>query len=277
MNNEFIISLASYGRRLNIVKETLESLLYQFVQPMKIVINIPKDHYANAPNDLKTFIDSNSIFELNLITEDLGPHNKYFTVFQKYKDYDIITVDDDYVYHSFLTWDLLKKKEEYPNSVIARSVHHLSYDQDNIPLMENDWSYFCTWIPKPSHELLAIGANGVLYPSEIIKKLNINDSNIEDIKNIFYGDDIYLKYLEDKNDIKVCYAPCVCMDCSLHKYPDVIETALYHENIFGGRNNEYMKLFPCTKRDNDADNKGGIDFSYFRNNYRKYRIGIKTE
>lgn len=279
MENNLIISLATYGERLKVVKQTLESLLKQLIQPTKYVINVPKDHYINAPEDLKEFINNNSIFELNLVEEDLGPHNKYFTVFQKYKDYDIITVDDDYLYHCCLVQDLLAKHRQYPDVVIARSTHHLSY-RDNKLLPQITWCYFCKVIPKPSYELLAIGANGVYYPSEVIKKFNISEANIADIKNILYGDDIYLKYLEDKNDVKVCYAPCTCMDKSCHHCEEISSTALYKDNVFGGRNDEYIKLFPCTKRDDDPENQKGIGISQFKKNWaeiKRYQARKKAE
>ena len=57
---------------------------------------------------------------------------------------------------------------------------------------------------NPSFNLLATTGSGTLFPPDI---LNISDDNIKEVIKCITADDIYLKYLSRKRNIKIVWVP----------------------------------------------------------------------
>ena len=134
--------------------------------------------------------------------EDLKPHKKYFYAMQEFSDKIIITVDDDLIYDENLISDLYNSYKKYPNCVSARRVHKMT-QKDNKIESYNNWLWEYKNELNPSHSLLATGCGGVLYPAHIFPKETFNKDDIK--KYCLNTDDIWLKFMELKNDIKVVF------------------------------------------------------------------------
>ena len=131
--------------------------------------------------------------------KNLKPHLKYFYAMQKYRDYIVVTVDDDIVYPKDMLESLYNSYKKNPMVVSARRVHRIKKDANGKILPYKKWDYECRTVTSPSLELFATGVGGVLYPPDILK---ISDENLTDIYNVLTADDIYLKYIE-KNESSV--------------------------------------------------------------------------
>ena len=172
------------------------------MKPSKIVLSLYKEDILFLPNYLKDLINNKSI-ELIVTDIDLKYHKKYFYVMKKYRDYAIIIIDDDIIYTNDLIETLYNSYLKYPNYIHARRVHKIITNYNNKVLSYNKWLQNYTFELNPSFYLFA-ASGGTLFPPNI---LNISDENIDEIYKCITADDIYLKYLSRKRNIKILWVP----------------------------------------------------------------------
>ena len=93
---KIILSLTSYKHRLKNLNLVLESIFNNTMKPSKIVLTLYKKDSFFLTEYLKDLIATNRI-ELIITDTDIKSHKKYFYVMKKYRDYAIITIDDDII------------------------------------------------------------------------------------------------------------------------------------------------------------------------------------
>lgn len=241
MNKKIIVSLTSYGLRLKYVSKTIFSILNGTFKNIHIVLTIAKKDIAFMSSELKLFVD-NKFIELLIIDNDLGPHTKYFYVMKKYKEFPIITIDDDGIYDPKLVESLYKKYLENKNCICARRVHKILFNGKDI-LNYQKWIFDYNREKSQSMQLLATGVGGVLYPPNI---LEISDKNLEEINKCFYADDIYLKVLEIRKNIPVIWVENNWLQpkpFSKEIDKQIKKNGLWKINTLKDRNDEYIKIF----------------------------------
>jgi len=197
---KIIVSLTSYKWRFGKLHDILNSIFNNTMKPSKIVLTIYKEDYNYLPKRIKELVNNKEI-ELIVSDIDLRSHLKYFEVMKKYRDYAIITIDDDIIYSEDLIESLYKSYVKIPYCVHARRVHKIIKEGDKI-IPYNKWIFQYKKELRPSFELLPTNVGGVLYPPNI---LNISDDNVSEINKCITADDIYLKYIENKNNIKIVW------------------------------------------------------------------------
>ena len=241
--NYVIVSLTSYKERIDSLPKVFDALLGQTKKPGKIVLTIFKDDKKYLTSKVQKYIDSKKV-ELILADDNLRPHLKYFYVMKKYKNYPIVTVDDDIIYPSDMIESLFKSYEKNKTVVSARRVHKITRDSKNNILPYNKWVHECKNVLTPSNELFATGVGGVLYPPDILK---ISDENKKEIPEVITADDVYLKYLEEKLNVKVLWVKNKTLIGKEIKTGDVQKKALNKTNVIGKKNDEYIKKFLVDK------------------------------
>lgn len=124
------ISLTTVPLRLELwssFEQNLKSLLDQKTdKEYKVLLNVPY-HYKNhnkdyvIPEELNNLIESNPKLVLNRVEDDFGPVVKITGALSYSKDPDdvIIVCDDDQVYYDDMLEYHLKKRSQYPNSIIC--------------------------------------------------------------------------------------------------------------------------------------------------------------
>ena len=234
-----IVSFTTYKNRLQTkcVNEMIDSLLNQTIYPFKIVMTLFKEDVKYINNYIQSLIYKN-IIELIVVDIDIKSHKKYFYTMQKYRNYPIITVDDDIVYENTTIESLLKSYLLYPNYISARRVHKMLFDKKNKLIPYEKWKKEYNKELNPSFYLFATGGAGALYPPNI---LNINDNLLPEIYKCLNADDVFLKYLEIKKKIKTIYVKNDNPMGYPNFDPDVQEHALFNLNKFD--NDKYIKLF----------------------------------
>ena len=194
-------------------------------------------YLENISNDLEQLINDIKLKyeKINVNKEDLKPHKKYFYVMQKYQDYAIITVDDDFIYANTMVSSLMKAYWKHPNCVIARRVHKKTKNNKGELRPYKEWVYECKSVKEPSYELFATGGAGALYPPNI---LNITNKDLPLIKETMNADDVLLNHIEMTKKIKILYVP----DKKDTQIKDSVtqRNALYKTNCHGG-NDKYIK------------------------------------
>ncbi len=107
MNGNFIVSLASYSKRINTLHICLESIFSQTLTPKKIILYLDNSVQIDAlPVEITAFIDKG--LEIISVSDDILSHNKYYYTFKEYPDDIIITVDDDVIYGENTFFNLMQ-------------------------------------------------------------------------------------------------------------------------------------------------------------------------
>lgn len=232
--DDVIVSLTSFTPRLNKLHIVIKSLLRQTYQPAKIILYLADDVNINSiPKKLLKLTKKNK-FEIKSGYENLKPHKKYFYVMQEYSNFIVITVDDDLIYDKNLIKDLYLCHKKNPNSVIARRVNLITKNEQGKLNKYSDWIWEYKEKTSPSFDLLATGCGGVLYPSKIFSNEIFNKELI--YKYCLSTDDIWLKFMELKNNIPVTFTNSkVIHPLSIRNSQN---NALMNENTTGKNRND---------------------------------------
>ena len=195
-----IVSVTSFGKKMN---ELLPKILFntiknQTFKDFKICLTLNQEDYDLLTDELiKLLIETNEI-DLIIADKHLKPHLKYFYVMQKYKDLPIITIDDDTILPSTAFEELYNTYLKYPNCVCARQVCEIK--SSNSPLIG------CRQViadEPENHKFIAEGFCGILYPPNIFSGFYNEELELNKINELLCDDDIYLKGLEIRKNVKV--------------------------------------------------------------------------
>ena len=94
----FCVSLTSIPPRFDSLKNTLDSIYNQQIQPEKVFLNIPEKfkRFRNKNFDFNNLIKNYNNLELNKC-EDFGPGTKLLGSIQQISKFDyVILIDDDH-------------------------------------------------------------------------------------------------------------------------------------------------------------------------------------
>ena len=199
---KIIVSLTSEKTRLKKLNLVLDSIFNNTMKPSKIVLTLYKNDIIYLTEYLKKLIAQNSI-ELIISDYNLQSHNKYFEVMKKYRDYAILTIEDNIIYQNDLIESLYISYTNYPYCIHAREVHKIMTEDGKV-LPYIRWLKKYTFELNPSYNLYAESEGGILFPPNI---LNISDENIGEISKCLIDDGIYLKYLSTNRNIKIKWVP----------------------------------------------------------------------
>ena len=199
-----IISLTSYGIRLETVDLAIRSLMRQSIKPNKIILWLDKGvKESNLPKNL---LDLQSFgLEIRYGCENIKGHKKYFWAMQEFPNSTIVTIDDDMIYPEDTLQTLISTGEKYPNTVVARRVNHICFKNASLQEYKN-WEFECMDYVEPRKDLLATGVGGVLYPPHSILDSAFDIETLK--KTALSADDIWLKIHEILHGVKQVWAPC---------------------------------------------------------------------
>lgn len=201
--NGVLISLTSYPARMKNIHLVIRSLLKQTVAAEKIILYLGTDTKdSDISSKLKKLTKYN--FEIRTGYEDIKPHKKYFFAMKEFPEHTIITVDDDSIYDKNLVKDLTLCADKNKDCICARRVNLITKNKDGNLNPYSKWKWEYKQISTPSHNLIATGCGGILYPPHLLPDETFDLDAIKE--NCLNTDDIWLKFMELKKDIKVVFS-----------------------------------------------------------------------
>jgi len=233
---KIIVSLTTFPKRINYAYYVIDMMLKQTLKPDKVILVLSKEEF----NDITSPDDYLNLEKRGLtilyVDGNIRSYKKYLDVMQYYPDDIVITVDDDIIYPNNLIETLYNSYTKYPQSVSAIRTHKIKYDTTGELLPYKKWMFdYCT-TNEPSHDLMAIGCGGILYPPGC---LHTDAFNIDKIKQLCLdADDIWLKIMELRNGTKVC---CAGDGSRVISITGSQEVALSKENLDNDRNDSIIK------------------------------------
>lgn len=246
-DKKVIISLTSYTARFSMLHICIKSLLRQSFKPDKIILYLGDDASEGqvSENILKLLPFG---LEIAHRSDNLKPHKKYLYAMQEHPDDIVITVDDDIIYEKNLVLSLIESYKRYPNAVSARRVHKMLKDENGILVSYMSFHGECRTERTPSFQLLATCGAGALYPPKCLPALAFDKYLIK--KLCLNADDIWLKFMQLKNNVPVVWVYSSVFHNALITIPNTQDTALCITNtgdqcendVFISRLEEYFSI-----------------------------------
>lgn len=189
--NKFIACITSYPERYEFLPFVINSIKSQSKPPAKIILYLSK----RESRKLKIKIKGIEIIKV----ENIKPHKKYYYAMKKYKNYAIITFDDDVIYPYNFIESLINSYITYPNIISGRRSHYMLYENNKELKIYNNWILTQRNFTTSSFDIFLTGVGGIIYPPDI---LNIDEHLLPLIKETITTDDILLKHLEMNKGIE---------------------------------------------------------------------------
>lgn len=235
MIGNFIVSLASYSKRIGTLHFCLESIFSQTLMPKKIILYLDNSLSPNnIPVEIIPFTKKG--LEIIFVSNDIASHNKYYYTLKNFPNDVVITVDDDVVYDKCTFFNLFRTHQKYPDSVCSSRVTYMMFDENNIITSYNNWISEYDKLLYPSKRLVAVGVGGILYPPHIFSNEIFDKDKI--IHLALTADDIWLKIMQLKNNIPVVWTGQLPQHPI--QIPNTSDVGLWH-NINKYKNDEYIQ------------------------------------
>ena len=191
-NEEIVVSLTSYGRRVsNSVYYTIISILKQTIQPDKIILWLDNSWNDELiPNRLM------SLTSLGLeicYCKDIKSYKKLIPTLKRFQDAIIITIDDDVYYSPQLIECLLNGYHKNGN---------IQCTEARIPKkLESAFTSYNEWerATETNDSIIPIGVGGVLYPPA---SLSNEVSNVDFMELAPQADDLWFWIMAKRNNTR---------------------------------------------------------------------------
>jgi hypothetical protein len=182
-----VVSLTTYGKRIQTVYLTLESIAAGSVLPSRLILWLDDEAaWHDPPASLQRLKDRG--LEI-LLSANYGPHTKYYPYLESTAHFDIplVTADDDTIYpHSWLK-GLMQSYAANPQVVSCYRAHEMKFAGN---ILEPYVSWGRCRSDKPAYRYLNTGVSGCLYPPEFLTRLKAAGKGFEQVCP--KADDIWL-------------------------------------------------------------------------------------
>jgi hypothetical protein len=182
-----VVSLTTYGTRVQSVYLTLESIGAGSLLPARLILWIDDpDAYHNLPSSIRR-LEARGLEVLQ--TNNYGPHKKYFPYLLSTETFTLplVTADDDTLYPKCWLAKLYSAYRENPDVVNCHRAHSI-FMIDGMP------APYVRWVAcrstEPSFLHFATGSSGCIYPPGFLAKLKIAGQGFLNVCP--KGDDIWL-------------------------------------------------------------------------------------
>lgn len=172
-----VLSLTSHGYRVETVFATIESIGRGTVKPSRMILWLDEPQvYHNLPDTLKRLRSRGLDIRLS---ENFGPHTKYFPYLELHEEFGrpLVTADDDILYPGDWLSRLTQAYRASPSSIHAFRVRRIQLNRRSFkPYTE--WNLATT--TYPSHLGFITGVSGVIYPPQFLHVLKEQGRGFED-------------------------------------------------------------------------------------------------
>lgn len=197
-DNELIVSLTTYNKRIHDVHLVIESIALQTLKPNRLILWLDEMEFSieTIPLVLKKQMERG--LEIRFCP-NYKSYKKLIPTLSLFPNADIITIDDDVLYPHDMIELLVKEHHMYPDCIVGHRVHRMRKDNNGSILPYRNWNHGIS-DSQASHDNVAIGIGGILYPCGC---LNSECLNIEAFTNLApNADDIWFKAMAMLNNRK---------------------------------------------------------------------------
>lgn len=157
-----IVSLTSYGKRVEQVHLTIESIMQQTQKPSRIILWLSRDEFMDKPVPLLLSRMESRGLEIRFC-EDYKSYKKLIPTLIMEPEATIITVDDDIIFPPTTIEHLCILHKKYPHDVITMRAHRIRFDSNGEMLPYSQWEHEVGYYYR-GHDVMPTGGAGTLYP-----------------------------------------------------------------------------------------------------------------
>jgi hypothetical protein len=182
-----VVSLTSFGERLQTVYLTIESIGIGSLLPSRLILWIQdEESFRSRPDSLKR-LEVRGL-EVRLTTK-YGPHTKYFPFIMSTDTFDcpLATADDDMLYSMWWLYGLAMAHKENQRLINCYRAHFMHFSNGRIKPYLN-WE--ARKSIEPNARCFATGSSGCIYPAEFLVKLK--RAGDEFLQLCPWADDVWL-------------------------------------------------------------------------------------
>lgn len=197
-DDRIVVSLTSFGKRVDEVYLTIYSLLKQTIKPDVIVLWLAENEFndSDIPETLKSLKKMGLTIKY---TKDIRSYKKLIPALYEYPNDIIVTVDDDMIYRADLVEKLYKSYLENPNCIICGRANQISFDGNESLKPYTEWDFDVSR-EEPSASIIATGVGGVLYFPGCLDKEVLNEKAFMSLSPT--SDDIWFKCMATIKGVK---------------------------------------------------------------------------
>lgn len=202
-DTEIIVSLTTYGKRLDYVGLTIESLMQQTMKANRIILWLYTDDYnKDLPEVLKR--QQNRGLEIREYKKDIRSYKKLIPTLKNFPDAAVITFDDDLLYDYDILERLIKSYKKNPTYVSACRTHVITLAEDGKIMPYSQWNHY-SYETQNNDLLFATTGGGVLFPPHILREEALNEDVFTKICPT--ADDIWVKAMILLSQVKMIKVP----------------------------------------------------------------------
>lgn len=234
-SKKIIVSFTSYPERFKIIPRTFKSIAYQTYKADKVILYLSREECVEKIPKQLLRLEKYGL-DIVMVDGNLKSHKKYYYSMLAYPDDLIITIDDDILYPHNLIKRLYESYEKYPRCISAARVHKMKIKNGKL-CGYNEWDYQYCGDKNPSGLLFATSGGGTLFPPGILPEIAFNANDIKSL--CLNADDVWLKFMELKNNVKVVYVPKA--NGVIWNNGKLNRDGLFMLNVVGNQNDVYIK------------------------------------
>ena len=233
---ELIVSLTSYGPKLQLLYLTIESLLHQTIKPNRIILWLDETKY-NTFESIPMALHEQEKRGLEIrLCEDVRSYTKLIPALINYPHAVIISVDDDMIYPIDFVERLYRAYQKDSSKIYFYRGHYVLFDDNGKAQPYLEWvrhgAKGCDIYNFPT------GVSGILYPPHCYYEDMTNKELF--LKLCPYADDVWFKAM-------TLLKGTLCEKIDTPHYEQLFvpvdideETSLQHINVVNGGNDKQI-------------------------------------
>jgi hypothetical protein len=189
--SDTIVSLTSYGSRIDRVHLTIEAIGRGSTKPRQLILWLDDaSAYARLNSHLERLVRRGLTVKLS---ENFGPHTKYlpYVLDSAGDPWNLVTADDDVLYPKYWLSKLIERARNGSSSTLYCYRAHRIHLVDDVIAPYNSWQYCST--TESSYAHFATGVSGILYPQSFQKIMRA--SGITGVNLAPTADDVWINAL----------------------------------------------------------------------------------
>lgn len=249
-DSNIIVSLTTYGGRIDLVHLTLRSILSQSSSPKKIYLWLSSANFPNEiiPKSLR-LLERNGV-SIRFVSEDLRSYKKIYYTYELEKDNEcyIVTADDDVYYPINWLRDIESEINKNNNLIYCYRAQKILFKSEFEVDRYDKWTLYNS--DNATHSILPTGVSGICYPIRSLKGV----TDLLFLEVCPTADDIWLRFITHRNGFK-----CKLVDdTSIHFVPVILpftmpKKGLEQHNVLNDLNslsfNRCLNAFGLSKKD----------------------------
>lgn len=193
-NHDIVVSLTTYGKRLNEVHLAIESIMEQTMKANRIILWLD-DGVQDKPLPQALQLQQKRGLEVKFC-EDIRSYKKLIPTLKICPNDAIITIDDDLIYEFDVLENLIIPYLSNPSYIYCHRYHRMKFDKKGKLLPYKEWEHCCNDTTPHPLNFPTTGA-GTLFPPNAFDEDVFDQDTFMNICK--YADDIWFKAMSLKN------------------------------------------------------------------------------